>query len=106
MQNSGIDGPNGWVLKNKVFDNGYYAELIGGQDPNTDTTDTMVNNAPPWVRLFQSSAGNGFPDERYWRGTPSHVNIVMVRVKSTVRQYNLTDCRKLLTFAISYVGAA
>ena len=80
MQNSGIDAPNGWVLKNHVFDNGYYAELVGGKDPGVDSIETLGNSAPPWVRLFQPSNGNGFPDRRVWRGTPSGVDIVMVCV--------------------------
>lgn len=78
MQSAGIDGPNGWVLKNKVFDNGYYEELIGGHDAENDSTDIMINDAPPWHRQFQASNGNGFPDQRFWRGTPNNVDIVMV----------------------------
>jgi hypothetical protein len=78
MQAAGIHGPNGWVLKNQVFDNGYYAELVGGQNPANDTRGILINDAPPWQRAIQTSNGNGFPDQRFWKGTPNGVDIVMV----------------------------
>jgi hypothetical protein len=70
FQDFNIDAPNGWVLKNRVFDNGYYAELVGGTSKN-DPVDVLVNDAPAWRRIV----ANGV---RHWVGFPEGVKIIMV----------------------------
>jgi hypothetical protein len=70
IQDFNIDAPNGWVLENRVFDNGYYAELVGGTSKD-DPVDVLVNDAPAWRRIIEN--GN-----RHWVGFPEGVRIIMV----------------------------
>jgi hypothetical protein len=53
------------------MDNGYYAELIGGESPD-DPVDVLVNDAPAWRRIIENGV-------RFWVGFPSGVRVVMVR---------------------------
>jgi hypothetical protein len=82
LQDFGIDGSNGWVLENAVFDNGYYHELVGGTSPN-DPVETLVNEAPAWRRIIENAI-------RFWVGFPSGVRVIMLNTDiSLVR--NLDD---------------
>lgn len=69
-ENFKIDGPNGWVLDNKVLNNQYYGELVGGQNPN-DPIDVLINDAPAWRRAIENTV-------RHWVGSPGGVKIVML----------------------------
>lgn len=75
----GIDAPNGWKLDNDVFDNGYYEELIGSDNPN-DPIDVLVNDAPAWRRILINGV-------RHWEGRPQGTRIVMLNTDiSLVRE--------------------
>jgi len=78
-ENSGVDAPNGWLLKNNVFDNGYYAELIGGTSAS-QSLDIHVNQAPGWQRGVELNNPNGIPDRNIWVGFPNGIKIVMLNV--------------------------
>lgn len=68
-ENSGIDGENGWVLDNRLLDNGYYFELVGGF--SRASVNTLVNNAPNWKRFFErQEPGSDFDDIGIWHGLP------------------------------------
>jgi len=80
-ENSGVDGPSGWLLNPDDLDNEYYAELIGGDDPDDDLVDVLVNRAPAWSRALERNDDDEFPeDRRIWVGFPEDTKIVMVRI--------------------------
>jgi Peroxidase len=79
LQDFGIDGSNGWVLENAIFDNGYYHELVGGTSVN-DPVEVLVNDAPAWRRIIENAI-------RFWVGFPSGVRVIMLNTDiSLVRQ--------------------
>mmetsp|Transcript_5660 Transcript_5660/g.6210 ORF Transcript_5660/g.6210 Transcript_5660/m.6210 type:complete len:462 (+) Transcript_5660:123-1508(+) len=70
-KNSGINGEHGWLLKNRVLDNEYYIELVGGRSVNSPL-DSLINDAPNWVRHFESNIDlDEFDDNFIWLGTPN-----------------------------------
>jgi hypothetical protein len=69
-KNSGVEGPHGWVLENRILDNGYYAELIGGNGPN-EPVRSLKQRAPNWLRHFESNSDlPEFDDINIWHGLP------------------------------------
>jgi len=78
-ENSGVDGPNGWLLANTVFDNGYYHELIGGTSAS-QSLDVHVNQAPGWQRGVEVNNPNGIPNRNIWVGFPGGTKIVMLNI--------------------------
>jgi hypothetical protein len=71
-QNSGFDGPNGWVFNNKVLSNGYYDMLIGGlpDKPLSETTFEELYHAPQWTQLaVDNSDLVEIPDQIMWNHT-------------------------------------
>ena len=70
-ENSGVDGKDGWLLNNRVCDNEYYVELVGGNGPNDNNIDRLVNGAPNWVRHRESNSDLAdFDDQHFWIGLP------------------------------------
>ena len=87
--NSGFDGPNGWVEEKEFLDNEYYRQLIGGESPD-DPIEVLVETAPLWARQierdFQGVEGQ---DEMVWRAFPDGRPIVMLTVDiAIVRDIN------------------
>lgn len=77
FQNSGFDGPNGWVPDSKVFDIEWFTEVVGGDSPN-DPIDVLVNDAPRWRRAIDPPT-DVFVDRRMWEGFPEEdKRIIMV----------------------------
>ncbi|KAI2508295.1 peroxidase [Fragilaria crotonensis] len=69
----GIQGKDGWVLDNRIMNNGYYAELIGGGPQSS--MNSKINNAPNWKRFFErQDSGSQFDDVGIWHGLPEGEN--------------------------------
>lgn len=69
-ENSGVGGPHGWLLENRLLDNEYYIELVGGRSIRSPLND-LINDAPAWVRHFESNSDKPeFDDHHIWLGTP------------------------------------
>jgi Peroxidase len=69
-ENSGIDAPNGWVRDNRLLDNEYYFELVGGESIN-DSQENWIELAPPWLRVTEDNSDNpGFEDKAIWEAFP------------------------------------
>jgi Peroxidase len=66
-KNSGIDGPNGWVVENRILDNGYYVELVG-------PSGNLVQGAPNWKRHFEDNSDLPQADLNVWHGLPPALN--------------------------------
>ena len=61
-KNSGVDGQNGWVVENRILDNGYYVELVG-------PSGNLVQGAPNWKRHFEDNSDlSQIHDLHVWRG--------------------------------------
>lgn len=72
-ENSGIQGKDGWVLDNRILNNEYYAELIGGGPQSS--MNSKINNAPNWKRFFErQDSGSQFDDVGIWHGLPEGEN--------------------------------
>eukprot|EP00543_Licmophora_paradoxa_P004946 CAMPEP_0202441846 /NCGR_PEP_ID=MMETSP1360-20130828/1354_1 /ASSEMBLY_ACC=CAM_ASM_000848 /TAXON_ID=515479 /ORGANISM="Licmophora paradoxa, Strain CCMP2313" /LENGTH=650 /DNA_ID=CAMNT_0049057019 /DNA_START=102 /DNA_END=2054 /DNA_ORIENTATION=- len=79
-QNSGVDGPNGWLLNNRVLDNEYYIELVGGESVN-DPIQVLIDTAPNWQRDLENNRDlAGIPNRHVWTGFPDNTKIVMLNV--------------------------
>ena len=77
-ENSGIDGPNGWLLNNDILDNEYYIELVGGNSLN-DPLETLINGAPNWRRDVEDNRDlPEFRNRHIWTGFPRGQKIVML----------------------------
>lgn len=64
--NSGFDGANGWTRNNRVLDNRYYSELIGGnRNEFTDNMDTLLN-APNWNQVLITNPEANIADRFQW----------------------------------------
>ena len=85
-ENSGIDGPNGWMINSQTLDNEYYAELVGGTSPDSPRSE-LVQGAPGWGRNIERNDGNSFPNKHIWTGFPGGTKIVMLNADiALVRQ--------------------
>jgi len=92
--NSGVDGPNGWLLDNQVLNNAYYKELIGGTSAS-DSLDIHIDNAPGWTKGVETGNPNGIPDRNIWVGFPNGKKIIMLNVDvGLVRELNSTNMDK------------
>lgn len=73
-ENSGFNGPNGWLGNTNRLDNGYYNNLVGGT--LTDFTNgnfEALMNAAQWEQVFYNNSAFGTPDRWEWeRGTNPH----------------------------------
>ena len=77
-ETSGFDGPNGWLLNNELFDNEYYAELVGGTSIN-DPLDVLINTAPGWQRNLERNGDLPDQPNRFiWTGFPGGTKIIML----------------------------
>lgn len=66
--NTGIDGPNGFVSGNRILDNEYYAELVGD-------TGNLAQSAPIWKQHFEDNSDlKKFDDIYVWRRQPPALN--------------------------------
>ena len=69
-ENSGFDGPAGWVREETVLDNEYFFELMGLIDRESPFED-QVDRAPPWFRSFEDNSDlPGIPDRHVWEAFP------------------------------------
>lgn len=69
-ENSGFDGPDGWVVDETLLNNNYYFELVGNPDPDIPF-DQQVDLAPPWFRDFEDNSDlPGIPDRNLWIAFP------------------------------------
>lgn len=65
---SGIDGPNGFVTRNRILDNEYYTELVGD-------VGNLVQGAPIWKQHFEDNSDlEKFDDIYVWRRLPPALN--------------------------------
>lgn len=88
--NSGFDGPNGWLLNNDIFDNEYYLELVGGSSVD-DPTSIHINGAPPWRRDFEDNNDlDEFGNNFVWTGFPEGRKIIMLNADIAIVR-ELTD---------------
>jgi hypothetical protein len=66
--NTGIDGPNGFVTRNRILDNEYYSELVGD-------VGNLVQGAPIWKQHFEDNSDlKKFDDIYVWRRLPPALN--------------------------------
>jgi hypothetical protein len=66
--NTGIDGPNGFVTRNRILDNAYYSELVGD-------VGNLVQGAPIWKQHFEDNSDlKKFDDIYVWRRLPPALN--------------------------------
>jgi hypothetical protein len=73
-ENSGFDGPDGWVVDDLILDNDYYFELVGNPNPNIPFAD-QVDVAPPWFRDFEDNSDlEDMPDRHVWAAFPQGRN--------------------------------
>lgn len=87
VEDFNIDGPNGWVLENEIFDIGYYEELVGSRNPN-DPIEVLINDAPAWQRTIENGT-------RFWTGFPNGVKIIMLNTDmALVRQLDDSNMDK------------
>jgi cytochrome c peroxidase len=81
-QNSGYDGPLGWVPNNLVLSNSFYQNIVGGSGGTSDSIDTMIA-APDWTNTFiDNSDLPNTPDEWQWEQNGFfmlHSDIALVR---------------------------
>jgi hypothetical protein len=75
-QNSGFDGPNGWVQSNTLLDNAYYREIVGSNDDNVET---LIETAPPWRQVLEESSGKAV-----WEVFPAGGRILMLNADVSV----------------------
>lgn len=75
-ENSGYDGINGWLGNTNQLGNGYYDDLVGGQNASSPI-DELVD-AGNWAQVFVDNSGLSTPDRWEWeRGTnPNHFVMV------------------------------
>lgn len=72
-ENSGFDGPNGWVRDNQLLDNDYFIELVGGE--SGDSLEQIIDLAPPWARFeLNNSDLVDMPDRFAWQAFPPAFN--------------------------------
>jgi Peroxidase len=94
-KNSGVNGPNGWVINKHRFDNEYYHHLVGGNGPNAKVKD-LVQLAPNWTREFENNRDlKDFEDLHLWHGLPPELKgrfIVMLNADiAIVRDLNTNN---------------
>jgi hypothetical protein len=78
MQESGINGPNGWEVHNTILQNEYYQALLGAGGSSTPMTQ-FESLSPNWVRVVENNAGTPFPNINRWALTAANLPLVMVR---------------------------
>jgi hypothetical protein len=92
MQESGVDGPNGWTFDDVTFQNEYYNALMGAASASTPKTQ-IIPLSPRWKRAFQNNSGTVFADLNTWSLNVGGKPLVMVRcciIVSRVLQLLLT----------------
>lgn len=75
-ENSGYNGPNGWLGNTRQFGNGYYNDLIGGQNASSPVEELVA--ASNWQQvLVNNSDLDGIPNRFEWeRGSDPHFVMV------------------------------
>ena len=70
-QTLGFDAPSGWDLTNDQLDHGYYAELVGDDDP--------VEDAPDWnLRFIDNEDLDDIPRRPQWEAEVNGRRLVML----------------------------
>lgn len=97
-ENSGVGGEHGWLLNNKLLDNEYYIELVGGDGPD-DSLENHIQGAPNWLKHFESNSDLAdFPDKHVWIGLPEGTDgriIIMLNTDiALVRDLNEDNMRE------------
>ena len=106
-ENSGIDGPSGWLINNDVFDNEYYAELVGGSSIN-DPRAVLVEQAPPWTHNVERNNDlPRFPNKQVWTGFPEGTKIIMLNADiAIVRELTDDNMDENGVVSCAFVGAS
>lgn len=95
LQNSGIDGPGGWVPNNNAFVNQYYGGLVGRNAQQGESNQQLVATSPPWRTFFLDNTGIttnqtgtvvAVPSRNYWTLQPPGSNRVTIMVGVQGRQ--------------------
>lgn len=88
QENSGYNGPNGWLGDSRTMNNEYYNDLIGGDNVTTDDLETIIH-ATNWEVQFVNNSAFDTPDRYEWeRGDDPH--FVMVNADMAIVR-DLTD---------------
>lgn len=70
-ENSGFNGPNGWLGNTNNLDNNYYDALVGGAS-ESDTFEALMESAD-WEQVYVSNEEFGTPNRwEYERGVDPH----------------------------------
>eukprot|EP00541_Cyclophora_tenuis_P019234 CAMPEP_0116546484 /NCGR_PEP_ID=MMETSP0397-20121206/3252_1 /TAXON_ID=216820 /ORGANISM="Cyclophora tenuis, Strain ECT3854" /LENGTH=335 /DNA_ID=CAMNT_0004070919 /DNA_START=132 /DNA_END=1139 /DNA_ORIENTATION=- len=105
-ENSGVEGPSGWLLNNELFDNEYYAELVGGNSIN-DPLEVLIDQAPGWTRNIEINTDlPDFPNKRVWTGFPQGTKIIMLNADiALVRELTEDNMTPDGRVSCAFVGA-
>jgi len=70
-ENSGFNGPNGWLRNTNELDNNYYDFLVGGAS-ESDTFEALMESAD-WEQVYVNNEEIGMPNRwEYERGVDPH----------------------------------
>jgi len=86
-ENSGYNGINGWLGNTRSFGNGYYTNLIGGQNASSPEEDLMRGS--DWQQVFVDNTGLNTPNRNEWERGVNPDHFVMINADmAIVRDFN------------------
>ena len=94
-KNSGVHGPDGWVVKSRRFNHEYYKHLVGRSTPD-DSVTNLMQLAPLWTSVLEDNSDlPDFDDLHIWHGFAPGLDgrpLVMLNADiALVRNLNTTN---------------